>query len=188
MAPHCSDAARSPYPIHALKRRSVWRDSSATTAHSPGACSAGWALPSEMSTTCVRRCSSQCTAASRRSRGALRLSPGSTESACAPRPTTAGAPPITAKWQPKPTRARFDSNQEDDAALREARATLDRILDGLDDDKRAVFVLFEIEELPMTEVAMAVGCPLQTAYSRLHAARREVEAAMHRLRAKQGGR
>ena len=40
----------------------------------------------------------------------------------------------------------------------------------------------------MTEVAMAVGCPLQTAYSRLHAARREVEAAMHRLRAKQGGR
>jgi RNA polymerase sigma-70 factor, ECF subfamily len=82
----------------------------------------------------------------------------------------------------------IDSNQEDDAALREARATLDRILDALDDDKRAVFVLFEIEELPMTEVAMAVGCPLQTAYSRLHAARREVEAAMHRFRAKQGAR
>jgi RNA polymerase sigma-70 factor, ECF subfamily len=75
------------------------------------------------------------------------------------------------------------ATQEDAAALREARATLDRMLDALDGDKRAVFVLFEIEELPMTEVAIAVGCPLQTAYSRLHAARREVEAAMHRLRA-----
>jgi RNA polymerase sigma-70 factor (ECF subfamily) len=77
----------------------------------------------------------------------------------------------------------IDANQESDTALREARATLDRILDALDDEKRAVFVLFEIEELSMTEVAIAVGCPLQTAYSRLHAARRDVEATMHRLRA-----
>ncbi len=61
--------------------------------------------------------------------------------------------------------ATIDANQESDAALREARATLDRILDGLDDDKRAVFVLYEIEELPMTDVAIDVGCPIQTAYS-----------------------
>lgn len=83
----------------------------------------------------------------------------------------------------EPYERAIDPSQESDAALREARATLDRILDSLDDDRRAVFVLFEIEELPMTEVAFAVGCPLQTAYSRLHAARRDVEAAMHRLRA-----
>jgi RNA polymerase sigma-70 factor (ECF subfamily) len=64
----------------------------------------------------------------------------------------------------------------DAVALRQARATLDRILDTLDDDKRSVFVLYEIEELTMAEVADALGCPLQTAYSRLHAARKIVEA------------
>lgn len=50
--------------------------------------------------------------------------------------------------------------------------TLRRLLDTLDADKRDVFVLYELEELPMREVAEACGCPLQTAYSRLHAARR----------------
>jgi RNA polymerase sigma-70 factor (ECF subfamily) len=59
-----------------------------------------------------------------------------------------------------------------------------RCLDALDHEKRAVFVLFEIEELPMTDVAAIVGCPLQTAYSRLYAARRQVEATVRRLRAR----
>lgn len=81
-----------------------------------------------------------------------------------------------------PDRA-VDAHQEDDLALREARAVLDRLLDTLDDDQRAVFVLYELEELPMSEVATAVGCPLQTAYSRLHAARRGIDAALHRLHA-----
>lgn len=49
---------------------------------------------------------------------------------------------------------------------------LRRLLDTLDAEKREVFVLYELEELPMREVAEACGCPLQTAYSRLHAARR----------------
>ena len=69
----------------------------------------------------------------------------------------------------------------------QARATLDRLLDELDDDKRAVFVLYEIEELPMNEVALAVGCPLQTAYSRLHAARARMLEASRRLRAVEKG-
>jgi len=60
----------------------------------------------------------------------------------------------------------------------EGRAMLDAALEVLDDDKRAVFVLYEIEELTMAEVASALGCPLQTAYSRLHAARRIVEEAV----------
>ena len=68
--------------------------------------------------------------------------------------------------------------QHDAVALRQARATLDKILDTLDDDKRATFVLYEIEELSMAEVAEALSCPLQTAYSRLHAARKIVEAAV----------
>jgi RNA polymerase sigma-70 factor, ECF subfamily len=78
----------------------------------------------------------------------------------------------------------IEPRQEDAVSIRQARAELHRILDGLDDDKRAVFVLYEIEELAMNEVAAALGCPLQTAYSRLHAARREVEAAVARLHAR----
>ena len=69
----------------------------------------------------------------------------------------------------------------DRAAERQARDLLDRLLGELDDDKRAVFVLYEIEELPMSEVAAAVGVPLQTAYSRLYAARRDVAAAVLQL-------
>jgi RNA polymerase sigma-70 factor (ECF subfamily) len=64
----------------------------------------------------------------------------------------------------------------------QARALLDRVLDDLDEDRRAVFVLFELEQLSMAEVARAVGCPLQTAYSRLHAAREKIQAAVHRLK------
>jgi RNA polymerase sigma-70 factor (ECF subfamily) len=54
---------------------------------------------------------------------------------------------------------------------------LEAALGKLDDDKRAVFILYELEELTMTEVAEVVGCPLQTAYSRLHAARAIVKKA-----------
>ncbi len=61
-------------------------------------------------------------------------------------------------------------------AQRQARQHLDRILDALDEDKRAVFILFELEQWSMADVASSVGCPLQTAYARLYAARKQVEA------------
>ena len=83
-----------------------------------------------------------------------------------------------------PPDAPHEGGQHDAVALRQARATLDRILDELDDDKRAVFVLYEIEELTMAEVAEALACPLQTAYSRLHAARKVVEAGVARAQAR----
>ncbi len=85
-----------------------------------------------------------------------------------------------------PPDAPQDGGQQDALALKQARATLDRILDELDDDKRAVFVLYEIEELTMAEVSEAIGCPLQTAYSRLHAARKVVEAGVQRAQAGSG--
>lgn len=71
---------------------------------------------------------------------------------------------------------------------RDRRAMLDAALEALDDDKRVVLVLYEIEEVPMKEIAEVVGCPLQTAYSRLHAARRELKRAIEeRQRALEGG-
>lgn len=71
-------------------------------------------------------------------------------------------------------------------AERQARTVLDRALETLDDGKRDVFVLYEIEELSMKEVAEAAGCPLQTAYSRLHAARAQVEAFFRAARGEGG--
>jgi RNA polymerase sigma-70 factor (ECF subfamily) len=72
-------------------------------------------------------------------------------------------------------------DQDEEVARKQARARLGSILDQLDDDKRAVFVLYEIEELTMKQVARIVGCPLQTAYSRLHAARSKVVALIMQL-------
>src|SRR4051794_8618207 len=57
-----------------------------------------------------------------------------------------------------------------DSAL-EQRNAVQHLLAILDDDKRQVVVLYEIEGFSMKEVAEIIECPLQTAYSRLHAAR-----------------
>jgi RNA polymerase sigma-70 factor (ECF subfamily) len=48
----------------------------------------------------------------------------------------------------------------------------------LDEDKRAVFALHEIEQLSIVEVAAIVGCPPATAYSRLAAAKKQLVALL----------
>lgn len=55
-----------------------------------------------------------------------------------------------------------------------ARAALRDAVGELDDDKRAVFVLHELEELTMHQVVTILNCPLKTGYSRLYAARKLV--------------
>lgn len=67
-------------------------------------------------------------------------------------------------------------NQPGDARARELRSRLDAALSSLDEAKRAVFILHDMEEMTMAEVAEAVGCPLNTAYSRLRDARQRVRA------------
>lgn len=71
--------------------------------------------------------------------------------------------------------------QERELEKKHARELLASLLDELDDDKRNVFVLHEIEEMSMQDVSQIVGCPVQTAYSRLHAAREQMAKA-HRRR------
>jgi RNA polymerase sigma-70 factor, ECF subfamily len=78
-------------------------------------------------------------------------------------------------------------NPEEQVRRNEERADFDRLLSTLDDDRRAVFVLYEVEELPMEDVAIAVGCPVATAYSRLRSARKLVIAAAKRLDAQRKG-
>jgi RNA polymerase sigma-70 factor (ECF subfamily) len=56
-----------------------------------------------------------------------------------------------------------------------------RALDLLDDDERAVFVAHDLDELPVPEVAEALGIALNTAYSRLRRARANFETAAEQL-------
>lgn len=77
-----------------------------------------------------------------------------------------------------------DHTPHDDLERTRRLAQAVEILGGLGDDKRAVFVLYEVEQLPMAEVAEIVEVPLQTAYSRLYAARKEVAEALRRLQAR----
>ena len=71
----------------------------------------------------------------------------------------------------------------DPSAAIDQERMLDRLheaLEGLSEAKRDVFVLFELQELSMAEVADIVGCPVQTAYARLYAARRELKEQLRR--------
>ena len=68
--------------------------------------------------------------------------------------------------------------QLDDLVDQEALALGSQLLRELPPVQREVFWLYEVEELSMPEIARMVGCPLQTAYSRLHAARRRILAAV----------
>jgi RNA polymerase sigma-70 factor (ECF subfamily) len=66
----------------------------------------------------------------------------------------------------------------------EAARLLDELLASMDDEKRETFVLVELEEMSMPEVAEALGINVNTAYTRLRAARQQFEAALARHRAK----
>jgi RNA polymerase sigma-70 factor (ECF subfamily) len=65
-----------------------------------------------------------------------------------------------------------------------ARAAVDQILSMMDMPLRAVFVLFEIEELTTAQIAEALGLPQGTVASRLRRAREEFKAHVRRLEAR----
>ena len=67
----------------------------------------------------------------------------------------------------------------------EALRVLDRLLAELDEDKREVFVLTEIEQMTAVQIAEIVGANVNTIASRLRAARQEFEKALLRFRARE---
>jgi RNA polymerase sigma-70 factor (ECF subfamily) len=67
-----------------------------------------------------------------------------------------------------------------------ARAELDAILDGMPLELRAVFVLFELEQVTMAEIATLLDLPPGTVASRLRRAREHFQAAARRLSARGG--
>ncbi len=63
------------------------------------------------------------------------------------------------------------------------RAALQTVLGAMPPDLRMVFVLFEIEELTLPEIASVAGVPLGTATSRLRRAREEFQSIVKRRNA-----
>lgn len=79
--------------------------------------------------------------------------------------------------------------QPDESFARgEAAALVQRWLGALDDDKREVFILAELEQLTAREIGEAIGANPSTVYSRLRAARLAFEAAAARHRKAEGRR
>lgn len=61
-----------------------------------------------------------------------------------------------------------------------ARALLDAIIAELDDDLRAVFVLYELENMTMADIALCLELPPGTVASRLRRARADFQASVAR--------
>jgi RNA polymerase sigma-70 factor (ECF subfamily) len=64
-----------------------------------------------------------------------------------------------------------------------ARVLLDQVLDQMEMDLRAVFVLFELEELTTAQIAETLQLPAGTVASRLRRARESFHAIIKRMRA-----
>jgi RNA polymerase sigma-70 factor, ECF subfamily len=67
-------------------------------------------------------------------------------------------------------------------ARREAVAIFERALVKMDEDKRAVFLMIDVEQMTVPEAAAALGINLNTAYWRLRKARMAFRGALARLR------
>ncbi|MDF3068766.1 MAG: ECF-family polymerase sigma factor [Polyangiaceae bacterium] len=69
-----------------------------------------------------------------------------------------------------------------------ARALLDQVMADMPEDLREVFVLFEIEEISIQDIATALDIPIGTVGSRLRRARQAFQQAVIRHRARMGFR
>jgi len=79
-------------------------------------------------------------------------------------------------------------NAETRLSHKQAYELLLKALDRLSPERRAVFVLHEIEEVALTEIAVILTVPVNTIYSRLRRARKQFAAALERLERRGGAR
>jgi RNA polymerase sigma-70 factor (ECF subfamily) len=79
-----------------------------------------------------------------------------------------------------------DATPEDRAATSQMAARVHRALAALDVDKRALFLLFEVEGESCAAIAETFAIPVGTVYSRLHAARAEFRRAYDALAKAEG--
>ncbi|MFT3924412.1 MAG: sigma-70 family RNA polymerase sigma factor [Myxococcales bacterium] len=69
-----------------------------------------------------------------------------------------------------------------EVTARRSLAWLEAVLAQLDEDKREAFVLYELEEMTLAEVAAAVNAPVNTVHYRVQAARETIRVAGSRLK------
>lgn len=70
---------------------------------------------------------------------------------------------------------------EDPISKRDAQHTLHTLLDQLDDEKRAIWVLAELEGFTVVEIAEGLEANVNTVYTRLRAARTQMRKAADKL-------
>lgn len=94
---------------------------------------------------------------------------------------------IDASRQASDVLERVAGGDQPDETTERARALklLHALLDQLDDDKREVFVMAELEQMRGTEIAALTGLNLNTVYARLKAARQAFNQAVARVRARE---
>ena len=73
---------------------------------------------------------------------------------------------------------------DDELAAEQDRRLVLAALDGIDPQRRPVFVMYDIEEFTVTEIAETLSIPVNTVYSRLRVAREEFRQQVTRLRAR----
>ena len=76
-------------------------------------------------------------------------------------------------------------NPEQVASSNQAKAWLEQFLEGLPQDLRTVFVLYELEGLTTTEIADLSEMPIGTVASKLRRAREAFQDAIKRFRARE---
>jgi RNA polymerase sigma-70 factor, ECF subfamily len=72
-------------------------------------------------------------------------------------------------------------NPERAVAEADMRRKVDEALDALTPEKRAVFVMYELEEIPCAEIGRLLDIPKGTVHSRLNSARADFKAAFERI-------
>jgi RNA polymerase sigma-70 factor (ECF subfamily) len=80
------------------------------------------------------------------------------------------------------------ADAEREAERREGLALVEAALEGLTLEQRAVFVLFELEDMTGDEIAETLRIPLGTVYSRLRLGRAEFWRGIERQRRRRTGR
>jgi RNA polymerase sigma-70 factor, ECF subfamily len=87
--------------------------------------------------------------------------------------------------EPESYRERSEPGPERLTELSRARRDLNDILDAMKLEQRAVFVLYELEEMTVPEIASLLEVPVGTVSSRLRVAREEFDLSLRRLRARE---
>jgi len=93
--------------------------------------------------------------------------------------------PFPGEEEPFSERERSEPGPERLAELAHARRDLQEILAAMKLEQRAVFVLYELEEMTVPEIAALLEVPAGTVSSRLRVAREEFDQSLRRLHARE---